>query len=265
MTAVAASEISGGKGRRVAVALAWAGLGLAVICGIALLLAGPGYRMGWWRLGPGIQTVRWSATVDLAAIVIALAAAIVALRYGGRRVLLVAVVGLAVSLAVAVPPVYLWRQAEGLPHIHDISTDTDNPPRYVAVVPLRKDARNPTDYNAETAAQQRKGYPDIGPAMLDVPPPRALQLAERAARAMGWDIVAVVPDDLRIEATDTTRLFGFKDDVVIRVTANGTGSRVDARSLSRIGGSDFGTNAKRIRSFMRQLAAAKAGSDPLCS
>jgi uncharacterized protein (DUF1499 family) len=93
-----------------------------------------------------------------------------------------------------------------------------------------------------------------------VPPPRALQLAERAARAMGWDIVAVAPDDLRIEATDTTLLFGFKDDVVIRVTANGNGSRVDARSLSRIGGSDLGTNAKRIRSFMRQLAAAKAGS-----
>ena len=180
------------------------------------------------------------------------------LKYGVRRALLVAVVGLIVSLAVAGPPVYLWRQAESLPHIHDISTDTDNPPQYVAVVPLRKDARNPTDYSAETAAQQKKGYPDIAPALLDVPPSQALRLAERAARAMGWDIVAVAPDDLRIEATDTTLLFGFKDDIVIRVTANGSGSRVDARSLSRIGGSDIGTNARRIRSFMRQLEAAKA-------
>jgi len=67
-----------------------------------------------------------------------------------------------------------------------------------------------------------------------------------------------VPDDLRIEATDTTRMFGFKDDVVIRVTASGSGSRVDARSLSRIGSSDLGTNAKRIRSFLRELAATQA-------
>jgi uncharacterized protein (DUF1499 family) len=91
---------------------------------------------------------------------------------------------------------------------------------------------------AEIAAQQKRGYPEMVPAML----------------------VAVAPDDLRIEAPDTTLLSGFKDDMVIGVTASGSGSRVDARSLSRIGGSDFGTNAKRIRTFLRQLDAAKEGS-----
>jgi uncharacterized protein (DUF1499 family) len=72
---------------------------------------------------------------------------------------------------------------------------------------------------------------------------------------MGWEIVAVAPGDLRIEATDTTMLFGFKDDIVIRVAAASSGSRVDVRSLSRVGKSDFGVNANRIRKFLRQLAA----------
>jgi hypothetical protein len=78
--------------------------------------------------------------------------------------------------------------------------------------------------------------------------------SDRSARHAGR-IVAVAPGDLRIEATDTTLLFGFKDDIVIRVAAAGSGSRVDVRSLSRVGKSDFGVNANRIRKFLRQLAA----------
>jgi uncharacterized protein (DUF1499 family) len=249
---------SGGKARRIAQMLASLSVGMALACATAELTAGPGYRLGWWRLGPAFGTLRWAVIVDLAAIVIALTAAILAYNVGTRRTLLVSLVGLVVSIAVAAPPVYLWRQAEALPHIHDISTDTNDPPRFVAIVPLRKDARNSIDYRADTAALQRKGYPDIGPIVLSVPPAHALQLAERASRAMGWDIVAVAPADLRLEAIDTTPMFGFKDDIVIRVTASGSGSRVDARSLSRIGNSDLGMNAKRIRLFMRELEAAQA-------
>jgi uncharacterized protein (DUF1499 family) len=258
MTSSVRPAASGAKVKRVAQVLAWLSLGMAVACGIAELIAGPGYRLGWWRLGPAFGTLRWAVMVDLAAIVIALAAAILAYKVGARRALFVSLAGFIVSVAVALPPVYLWQQAEALPHIHDISTDTNNPPRFVAIVPLRKDARNSTDYGTDTAALQKKGYPDIGPAVLNVSSAQALQLAERAARAMGWDIVAVAPDDLRIEATDTTPMFGFKDDIVIRVTANGSGSQVDARSLSRIGSSDLGTNAKRIRSFMREIEASQA-------
>jgi uncharacterized protein (DUF1499 family) len=233
-------------------------LGVAAICGIAELIAGPAYRLGWWGLGSAFQALQWALFVDVAAIVVALAAAILAYKVRARRALFVSVAGLIVSVIVAGPPVYLWRQAEGLPHIHDITTDIGNPPRFVSVVPLRKGASNSTDYSDVTAALQRQAYPDIGPASLNVPPAQALKLAERTARALGWDIVAVAPDDLRIEATDTTPMFGFKDDIVIRVTASSSGSRVDARSLSRIGGSDLGTNAKRIRSFMRELDASKA-------
>ena len=260
MNLATTTEATGSKGARASMALAWTGLGVAAASGIAELLAGPGYRLGWWPLGPGIQIVRWSATVAVVAIVVALAAAIAARVYRARRALLAALAGLVVALIVATPPVYLWRQADRLPHIHDVSTDTGNPPRFVAILPLRKEARNSTEYSTDAAAKQKAGYPDLAAVLLDVPPAQALQRAERAARAMSWDIVAVAPEDLRIEATDTTLLFGFKDDIVIRVTASGSGSRVDARSLSRVGGSDFGTNAKRILSFMRRLAEVGAGS-----
>ena len=75
----------------------------------------------------------------------------------------------------------------------------------------------------------------------------------RTAQALGWEIVAAVPAEGRIEATDTTLLFGFKDDVVIRVTGDGPGSRVDVRSASRVGRSDFGTNARRVRAYLDRL------------
>lgn len=259
MTAVTALAAGVSKGMRIALVLAWIGVGLALACGIAELLAGLGYRWGWWSYGSGIQIMRWSATTDIAAVLVALVAVFLSWKYGARLGLAAGAIGLVLALVVVGPPLYQWRLANEVPRIHDISTDTGNPPRYVAVMPLRKGAQNSTDYSAEVAAQQKKGYPDIAPAMLDVPPAQALQRAERAVRAMGWDIVAVAPEDLRIEATDTTLLFGFKDDVVIRVAASGNGSRVDVRSLSRVGRSDLGVNAKRIRAFMKQLDAAKAG------
>ena len=71
--------------------------------------------------------------------------------------------------------------------------------------------------------------------------------AERAARAMGWQVVEASLDKLRLEAIDTSLVFGFKDDIVVRVTAKGNGSVVDVRSLSRVGGSDLGANARRVR------------------
>lgn len=256
MTTTTASIAGSGKGARLAVALAWTGLGLALACGAGELLTGLGYRWDWWHFRTGIQIMRWSATTDLAAVVLTLVAVILACMYGPRRALAAGAAGLALALVVAGPPLYYWRLLDQVPRIHDISTDPDNPPRYVAVLPLRKGAENPADYSAEVAAQQKRAYPDIAPAMLDLPPAQAFVRAERAARAMGWDIVAAAPADLRIEATDTTLLFGFKDDIVVRVTPSGNGSRVDVRSLSRVGKSDFGVNANRIRKFLRQLAGA---------
>jgi len=240
---------------RAGTALAGLALTIAVASAVVALLAGPAYRMQWVSLGTAFLSLRWATYGAIGGAVTALlawAALALARAPRGRAT---ATLAMLLAVVVAAPPLYQYDQAQRLPKIHDISTDTDDPPAFVDVLPLRQGARNPVDYKTETAAEQMRGYPDIAPARLDLPPAQAFERAERAARAMGWQIVAVRPEALRIEATATTLLFGFKDDVVIRVRAQGQGSVVDVRSLSRIGGSDIGANAARVRAFLGKLAA----------
>jgi uncharacterized protein (DUF1499 family) len=234
-------------------------LWLALASGVAALLAGPGYRLGWWNYGSGIQVLRWAATLAIGVALFALFTALVGWKTGARGPTRNALLGLLVALLVAVPPLLQYRQATQLPRIHHISTHTTNPPRFVDVLPLRGSASNPVEWSASVAEQQRRAYPDIAPLQLGVPPAQALQTAERVARSLGWEIVAVAPAEQRLEATATSLLFGFKDDVVVRVTADGSGSRVDVRSTSRVGVSDIGVNAKRVRAFAEALQAAARG------
>ncbi len=146
--------------------------------------------------------------------------------------------------------------AAKVPFIHDVTTDVVSPPVFVAIRPLRADAPNGVDYTTDPAEQQ-KGYPDIQPLVFDgVAPADLFRRAEATARAMGWEIVAAEVAEGRIEATDTTAWFGFKDDIVIRITAQGTGSRLDVRSMSRVGKSDLGKNADRIRKFLAAVKGA---------
>jgi uncharacterized protein (DUF1499 family) len=91
------------------------------------------------------------------------------------------------------------------------------------------------------------------PLKLGTSPADAFDRVVRVVRSMGWDVVSVVPGDLRVEATDTTLLFGFKDAVVVRVRPTGEGSVIDVRSLSGVGGSDFGVNANRVRALLRKV------------
>ena len=93
------------------------------------------------------------------------------------------------------------------------------------------------------------------PVVLPVPPAEAFKRVDRAAMAMDWDIVARAPADGRLEAIDTSRWFGLRDDIVVRIRAEGAGSRVDIRSKSRVGESDLGVNARRIRAFVERLKA----------
>jgi len=243
------------KAARAGGTIAQAALAVGVLAGIAELAAGPLYRIEWLPLGAGLQTVRWAATAALAGAALALVALLLRAYGGLARRLGVAAAALVLNAVVAGPPLYMYSQLMRLPRIHDISTDTTNPPSYVAVLGRRQGARNPVDYKPETAAEQMKGYPDLVPLRLDAAPAQAFERASRAARSMGWEIVAEAPQDGRIEATDTTLLFGFKDDVVVRITPQGPGSVVDVRSLSRVGGSDFGANARRVRAFLARLAA----------
>jgi uncharacterized protein (DUF1499 family) len=224
----------------------------AVIAALLLLVAGPGTRLELWPFGTGFLLMRWAVYVGLTAAGLAIALLIVPRMRRGHAPLLGA--ALVIGLVVAWIPWNGLQTVRSLPFIHDISTDTERPPEFVAVAPLRADAPNPVAYaGEETAAQQREGYPDIRPLALDLAPRAAFDRALAVARDQGWEIVAAVPEDGRIEATATTFWFGFKDDVVIRIEPKGAGSRLDIRSKSRVGRSDVGANAARIRAFTREF------------
>jgi uncharacterized protein (DUF1499 family) len=175
---------------------------------------------------------------------------------GRGRALLLGATGLVIGLVVAWVP-WTWKQrADSVPPIHDITTDLADPPAFEAILPLRAEAPNPSEYGGDSiAAQQREAYPDLAPLTLDLPLDAVFRRALEAARDMGWEIVDSDPARGRIEATATTPWFGFKDDVVIRVRPEGGGSRVDVRSVSRVGRSDVGTNARRIEDYLQELSA----------
>ena len=232
------------------------GLTLAVIAVLAALSSGLGYRWELWTLSSAFTVLRWSAYTGLAAGAVSLVAATLALHRRSRLGVILSLVALLAGAAVAAVPYAHLRIARTVPPIHDITTDTDEPPRFVEIVALRVEAPNPTDYAGEAvAAMQREAYPEIEPVLLDLAPDEAFRRALAAGKSLGWEIVAALPGEGRIEATDETLFFGFKDDIVVRLRADSDGSRVDVRSVSRVGRSDVGANARRIRRFLYALEA----------
>lgn len=140
------------------------------------------------------------------------------------------------------------------PPIHDISTDTNNPPTFLVLDDNRTGAINTLVYGgSEVAKQQIKAYPDIAPIQSNKPASAAFTEALRVGKAMGWEIVAQDRSQLRFEATARTLVYRFIDDVVVVVTTVESGSRIDIRSVSRIGRSDRGVNAARIREFVNNF------------
>lgn len=225
---------------------------VAVIAALLLAVAGPGTRFGLWHYGTGFLLMRGALFVGLAAALFAFVLIVIPRTRAGNGSLLA--VTLLIGLGTAWVPWNGYRTVQSLPFIHDISTDTLNPPPFVAILSLRANASNPPEYpGAEVAKQQRESYPDIQTLVLDEPPAEILRKARKTVEDMGLEIVAVEPNEGRIEATATTFWFGFKDDVVIRITADGSGSRLDIRSKSRVGRSDVGANAARIRRFINML------------
>ena len=218
-----------------------------------LLVAGPlGTRLGLWSFVVGFACFAMSGLCGLVALVFSLVGGSRTKQWKRAGVVL----GVAVAL-LAVPALQLLS-AFGAPPIHDITTDTADPPPFVAALPLRAaaNAMNPPEYGgAEVAAQQHQAFPDIQPLVMNMPPQQAFERVLDEVREFGWDISAAEPAEGRIEAVDTTLFFGFKDDVVIRLRPVEGGTRVDVRSTSRVGLGDAGTNAKRIR---RLLAALRA-------
>jgi len=226
---------------------------IAALALLLLAVAGPAYRIGVLSLPNAFTLLRWGAYAGVAAMVAGLLAGMLAYHRGARvRTLLAAAAFLGGVAAFGIP--FQWqRAARNVPPIHDITTDLDNPPTFEAVVPLRADAPNTLDRPPALAEQQRQGYPDLAPITLSMPSEQAFDRALAAAQEGGWRIVTADKGSGRIEATDTTRWFGFQDDIVVRLTPWGAGTRVDVRSVSRVGRSDTGTNARRIRRYLDGL------------
>lgn len=225
---------------------------IALLGALMLLLAGPGTRLGLWHYGTGLLLMRIAFFIGIGAALLAIILFIVPKTRRAHAKSLAA--ALVIGLATAFVPWNGYRTVTSLPFIHDITTDTENPPQFVDIVPLRADAPNPPGYGGEDiAAQQREAYPDIRTLEFAQPADATFRDALKAAESLNWEIVAANAEEGRIEATDTTFWFGFKDDVVIRIEATGSGSRLDVRSKSRVGRSDVGKNAERIRSFVDTL------------
>ncbi len=225
---------------------------LALVVSIAALAllgsAGPGTRLGLWPFRTGLGLLRFVAYGGIAGAVLG----IVALLAGPSR--LPSALAVLLGLAALSAPLAFRYRASSVPMIHDVSTDTDDPPKFEAALARRAEASNPAEYGgAEIAKQQHQAYSDLRPIIVAEPPARAFERALAVTRELGWELLVAERERGHIEATDTTFWFGFKDDVVIRIRAENSGSRIDVRSLSRVGKSDVGTNARRIREFRDRI------------
>lgn len=234
-------------------ALTSAGFGIVAV--IMITLAGYGYQWNWWSLDTAFTwLLPGSAVLGLIGFSLAVVFGFARRNQpeiGGAGLV---AVGLILSITVMGTIGYWFTEAQKYPPIHDITTDIENPPTFRAIVPLRADAANDTTYgDADKAEVQRQAYPEVKTLYLDVTYEEAFDRALAAAHEMPWEEI-VTEDKVagRIEAYDKLPWFGFVDDVVIRVdtAASENQSKIDVRSVSRIGRSDIGVNAQRIRDYL---------------
>jgi uncharacterized protein (DUF1499 family) len=260
-----AETMVGGTGAsRLALYVPRLGFWLAVLSVVLLALAPIGWRAGLWHF----RTAFWylmepAAFIGAGAFVISLVALFWwgSASAGGRAMTVLGIIGGAILVYY---PVQFYAKifplpilnTTPLPRIHDITTDATNPPQFAATLKAREAEKgNATAYGgADLAKQQLAGYPDIAPLKTSLAPAEAFKRALEAAQGMsGWTIVKSDAQAGTIEGSQRTLFMGFTDDFVIRVTADGGGSRIDMRSESRQGISDFGVNANRIRSYLSAL------------
>lgn len=240
------------------------GIGILALAGPLTVWLGLGdFRLGFTLLRTANSWAPWIAVI---ALVIAVGLAVIGRltsRPGSGRLGSLALIGaISAGLTWYVPQTF--RPPEGTPSIHDIATSPQNPLAFVAIVPLRADAPNNLDYGVmpgmdsveQHIEMQTSAYPDIVPQRFEAPAHELFDRALEAVDTLGWELVAADPESGRIEATDTTFWFRFKDDVVIEVKESASGGTVvHARSVSRVGRGDVGKNAARLRDLFTRLRA----------
>jgi uncharacterized protein (DUF1499 family) len=227
---------------------AWFSLAVAVLSIIIV-------RVGMLEIGPALATFAAALIFAALAILLALASFVTIWRQGlsglGR-----AVGALVLGLLLLAYPGYLMYRGSKLPAITDVTTDTANPPHFGGLARLRPRGRN--EYpGARVAALQHAAYPDIEPLQYEAPAALAYKVALAVVTKRKWHILDTAPPAPgrpgEIEAVARTLIMGFRDDVVVRVSAAGAGSRIDVRSASRYGTGDFGTNARRVVALLSDI------------
>jgi uncharacterized protein (DUF1499 family) len=226
------------------------------ILSVAILFLGPlGYKSGILPLEPSLL----SLIVSLGLAVICLLVSIIMVGVSVKAGLTKNRNMITMALVISLVPVLLvgvqLKKATSVPQIHDISTDTSNPPQFQKIVQLRKNAKNGLEYELEGSADklaqaQKMAYPMIKTFNSGLSVAEALDRSEWVLLELGLEIVNKDQETGIVEATDTTFWYGFKDDVVIRIRSKGDGSIIDLRSVSRVGVSDVGVNAARILKFV---------------
>ncbi len=231
------------------------GFWLAILSGVAMLMSGLGSKWGLWNFMIGFIILLLSALLGLIAAIICCFDLNNAIKSGFNGSGLLIIAGIIIGLFISGSLVFTIINARNIPLINDITTDTNNPPKFVAIMPLRKNAPVGSVYpGPDAAAKQLKAFPKIKTIVTEISADEAFDRAMATGIKMGWKIADSNKAEGRIEATATTFWFGFTDDIVIRITTVKTGSMVDMRSVSRVGKGDLGTNAKRILKFMKLMA-----------
>jgi uncharacterized protein (DUF1499 family) len=240
------------------------GLGL----GVLTLASAAGIWLGFWDFRRGFsllgtanqygQWLAWACLLLAAATLIA--SQLLKVKNAGKFVSLAAVGALVAWVAYLIPESFRPGEGVNYPPIHDISTNRINPPEFVAIAPLRADAPNTLVYGAsnnmtpeQLIEQTDEAYPDLVTQLYSESVNEVFEKALAAVDDLGWELVAQDASAGRIEATDTTFWFRFKDDVVIKIDQQGSETAVDVRSVSRVGTGDVGANAIRMRKLFALL------------
>jgi uncharacterized protein (DUF1499 family) len=226
---------------------------LALLALLALPLSVIVVRLGWWQ--PGLLVYALACLLSAALLALSVILTLLPSLRGPQRGSLLQAALLALPGSVLLATLLAGRG--DYPPIHDISTDLEQPPNFSHAPSLRGSDANPLTVKPETLAVQREAYPDIRPLKTPLPTEAAYRRALETARALGWEVVYEAPRDGEIEAVVTTPIMGFRDDVMIRLRAADGGTRVDLRSVSRVGLGDLGANAERIRAFIDRFNAAE--------
>ncbi len=220
-------------------------LGVAVI--ITAMMSGVGYRLGWWRHPEAFAIFEWASYAAVITLLVSVAGIFKTRPHAQQRGMLSGITGIILSLPVITATLLFEYSATAYPQINDVTTDTQDPPSFW-------DVPNPIEYPGQTVADlQLAAYPDLKPLQISISAEQAFVKALEVATDKGWEVISSDADEGRIEAVDTSLLFGFKDEVVIRITSSDDGAIVDIRSRSRIGRIDRGANAKRIRDYLSTL------------